>query len=70
MSRCPNLFFSSGEVGPLIGRDGLDLQLLQILPLRGVGHPHLVTLEDLRRAALPATRPAAVAFTVSEFRGF
>ena len=60
------LFFSSGEVGPLIGRDVLYLQLLRVLPLWRVGHPHLVTLEDLRRAALPAAGPATVALPVAQ----
>ena len=42
------------------------LCLPALLPgqVRGVAHPHLVALEELCRAALPAARPAAVSQTV------
>ena len=61
-----NLFFSSGEVGPLIGRDGLYLQFLLIFSLGSVGHPHLMTLEDLSSAALSTAGPAAVTLPVAQ----
>ena len=69
-SRKTYQFFCSGEVSPRFDIDILDYFCFFELNFGGVGHPELVTLKDLRRAALPATRPAAVAFTVSEFRGF
>ena len=61
-----HLFFSSGEVCPLLGVDVVyELRLCELY-LRCVGHPQLVALEDLGRAALATRGPAAVALPVTK----
>lgn len=61
-----HLFLSSGEVCPLLGVDVVYELGLCELYLWCVGHPQLVALEDLGRAALATRGPAAVALPVTK----